>query len=149
MGTKYNDQEEKNFDDHNQSHDQKPNPDIKFKTIGIKDEAQNVIGGTSGNSPTNEQASASQNNQWQQNHNSGSVPNPGQERSDQYENNSRPSHEFSASEDDELQSEMHGDYRKNEFIEENNLERTDQDYRDGDNQFGENQDDGDELRNGK
>ncbi len=78
-----------------------------------------------------------------------SMPNTGQQGSDQYENNSRPSLERRASEDDELGEEMPEDYRREDFIEENELERTDQDYRDGENQSGENQDDEDALRNGK
>lgn len=78
-----------------------------------------------------------------------SMPNTGQQGFDQYENNSRPSLENRASEDDELGEEMPEDYRRDDFIEENDLERTDQDYRDGENQSAEDQDDEDALRNGK
>lgn len=149
METERNDQDAKGANDQNQNQEQKARQDLKSKSIGIKNEDQNIIGGTSGNSPTNEQPSASQNNQWQQDHGSGSMPKTGEQNSDQYENNSRPAREFSASEDDELEAEMPKDYRTDEFIEENNLESTDQDYRDGENPSGEDQDDRDELRIGK
>lgn len=79
----------------------------------------------------------------------GIMPNTGQQGFDQYENNSRPVQERSPSEDDELGEEMPDDYRREDFIQENELEQSDPDYRDGEDQYAENQDDEDALRNGK
>ena len=66
-----------------------------------------------------------------------------------YEDNVNPSLENRASEDDELEEEIASDHHNRAFVEQNELEKTDQDYRDGDNQSAEDQDDNDELRNGK
>lgn len=136
-------------DNQNQGRDEKANQDPKSKNIGIKNEDLNVIDGTSGNSTTNDQPSGSQNNKWQQEHGSESAARTSQHKSVHDENHSRPAQEFSAADDDELESELPKHYRKNEYVEENELERTDQDYHDGENRSGENQDEGDELRNGK
>lgn len=149
METENNDQDAKGANDRSQGQDQSAHEGPKSNKIGIRNEDQNVIGGTSGNSPTNDQPSGSQNNKWQQEHGSGLSHNTAHGRTDQQENNSNPAREFNASEDDELEAEMPMDYRKDDFIEENELERTDQDYRDGENRSGEDQDGGDELRNGK
>ncbi|MEJ7692746.1 hypothetical protein [Daejeonella sp.] len=98
------------------------------------------------NNPPDQQPSASQNNEWQQDHGNSTKKrqSPGQ-----LETRSRPSQQYRASEYDELGEEMPEDFRREDFVEENHLESTDQDYRDGENQSGEDQDDGDELRNGK
>lgn len=109
---------------------------------------QELVGGMSANSPTNQQPSASQNNQWEQDHNSDSKPMAGQQGSEGYEDHSQPDSKYSSTEDDELEAEQSKNLRA-EHQGENNLEHTDQDYRDGVNQSGEDQDDGDELRNGK
>jgi hypothetical protein len=79
----------------------------------------------------------------------GVLPNTGQQGFDQYENNSRPVQERRPAEDDELGEEMPDDYRREDFIQENELEQSDPDYRDGEDQYSENQDDEDALRNGK
>ena len=68
---------------------------------------------------------------------------------DHYEDNLNPSLENRASEDDELEEEIASDHHNRDYIEQNELEKTDQDFRDGDNQSAEDQDDNDELRNGK
>ncbi len=150
MESEYRDQDAQGADGQNQNSKPNQNSEKKENQIGLQSDEQAVTGGTSGNSPTNEQPSGSQNNQWQQDHKQGSIPNTGQQGVDQYENNSRPAQQFSSTEDDELEDEQGQpkDYRTEEFIEENHLERTDQDYRDGDNQSGEDQDEDDALRNG-
>ncbi|SKB31359.1 hypothetical protein [Daejeonella lutea] len=119
------------------------------KPIGIENEAHNVIGGTSGDSPTNEQPSASQNNQWQQDNGSGPLNQPGKSEFHQNERNSKPAAEFTSSEDDELQSEAETSRQNVKIVEQNELEHKDQDFRDGENSSAENQDDTDDLRNGK
>ena len=68
---------------------------------------------------------------------------------DQYEDNVNPILENRVSEDDELEEEIASDHHNRAFVEQNELEKTDQDFRDGDNQSAEDQDDNDELRNGK
>ena len=109
---------------------------------------QELVGGMSTDSPTNQQPSASQNNQWEQEHNTDSVPITGQQGSEGYEDQSQPASKFSSTEDDELEAEQSKKLLKGEQ-KENELDHTDQDYRDGENQSGEDQDDGDELREGK
>jgi len=98
-------------------------------------------------SPPDQQPSASQNNEWQQNHKDSPIPKTGQQGYDQNKESTRPDNESDAATENELDADK--DYRREEYIEENDLESTDQDYRDGENQSGEDQDDGDELRRGK
>jgi len=116
---------------------------------GKKNRNVNQNSGTSWqtHSPTDQQPSASQNNEWQEDH--GPVPDAAHQKSDRDKNVNMPGKELDAADEDDLNEEMPGDYRREDFIEENDLESTDQDYRDGENQAGEDQDDGDELRNGK
>lgn len=125
------------------------NTNAKTDPAGNPVDQQELVGGMSTDSPTDQQPSASQNNQWEREHNQGTAPITGQQGSEGYEDNSRPARQYSSSEDDELESEQPDDYRTDEYIEENDLEKTDQDYRDGENQSGEDQDDADELREGK
>lgn len=111
---------------------------------------QELVGGMSTDSPTNQQPSASQNNQWEQEHNdNGPAPITGQQGSEGYESQSKAANKYSSTEDDELEAEQSRNLKKGKHDQQNNLESTDQDYRDGENQSAEDQDDGDELRNGK
>jgi hypothetical protein len=78
-----------------------------------------------------------------------SISNLNSPFADHYEDNINPSLENRASEDDEFEEEIASDHHNRDYIEKNDLEKTDQDFRDGDNQFAEDQDENDELRNGK
>ncbi len=139
MGTQHKDHNAPGADDRHNQDQRKKTSDVN-QNLGVPGQTEN---------PPDQQPSASQNNEWQQDHAKGSRPNDRQQPSGQSETSSRPGQQYRASEDDELGEEMPEDYRREDFIEENHLESTDQDFRDGDNQSGEDQDDGDELREGK
>ncbi|WP_411273280.1 hypothetical protein [Daejeonella sp.] len=151
MGTGNEDQNAKRVKDQNQKKDSNgdENANAERDPAGNPLDDQELIGGTSTSSPTNQQPSASQNNQWEQEHNSDSKPMAGQQGSEGYEDQSQPANKYSSTEDDELEEEQSKKLRTNAHLGENDLEHTDQDYRDGENRSGEDQDDGDELRNGK
>ena len=80
---------------------------------------------------------------------SGSVPVSNRHQSDQSETSMYPSLEYRSTEDDELGDEVSSDHFPKDYMQENELEQEDQDFRDGENHGTEDQDDFDELRNGK
>ncbi len=150
MGTGNEDQNAQRAKDQNQNNDLKGNENANAERdpAGNPLDDQELKGGMSTDSPTNQQPSASQNNQWEQDHNSDSPPITGQQGSEGYDDHSKPANKNSSAEDDELEAEQSKNLRA-EHQGENDLEQNDQDYRDGVNQSGEDQDDGDELREGK
>lgn len=150
MGTENENQNAQRVKDQNHNNDLKgdENANAERDPAGNPKDEQELEGGMSTDSPTNQQPSASQNNQWEQEHNSDSAPITGQQGSEGYDGHSKPANKDSSAEDDELEAEQSKILRA-EHQGENDLEHTDQDYRDGVNQSGEDQDDGDELRDGK
>ena len=151
MGTENKDQNALRVRDKNQNNDPKgdENANAERDPAGNPLDDQELVGGMSTDSPTNQQPSASQNNQWEQDHNTDSEPITGQQGSAGYEAQSKPANKYSSQEDNELEAEQSENLRSDENPAENDLEDKDQDYRDGVNQSGEDQDDGDELREGK
>ncbi|MES3017782.1 MAG: hypothetical protein V4721_08390 [Bacteroidota bacterium] len=136
MGTDYNDPNAQGAKDQSNREENERSGNVN----------QNPGSAGQSKNPPDQQPSASQHNEWQEDH--GDKSN-GRQTPGQRETNVRPDQQFRASEDDELGEEQPEDYRRDEFVEENHLEATDQDFRDGENQSGEDQDDEDELRNGK
>lgn len=151
MGTENEDQNALGVRDKNQNNDSKGNEDANAERdpAGNPLDDQELVGGMSTDSPTNQQPSASQNNQWEQDHNTDSAPITGQQGSAGYESDRMPASKYSSQEDDELEAEQSKNLISDKNSAENDLEDKDQDYRDGVNQSGEDQDDGDELREGK
>ncbi|MGB4399743.1 MAG: hypothetical protein WBJ10_10250 [Daejeonella sp.] len=150
MGTENVNQHAQGAEDQNKNRDSNTeDTNAKTDPAGNAVDEQELVGGMSTDSPTDQQPSASQNNQWEREHHLGTAPITGQQGSEGYEDSSRPARQYSSTDDDELRAEQPNDYRTGEYIEENDLEKTDQDYRDGENQSGEDQDDADELREGK
>lgn len=151
METENKDQHAQRAEDQNKNRDSNKDDSANAgkDPAGNALDEQELVGGMSTDSPTDQQPSASQNNQWEREHNQDTEPIAGQQGSEGYEDNSRPARQFSSKEDDELESEQKENHRTDGNIEVNNLEKTDQDFRDGENKSGEDQDDGDELREGK
>ena len=151
MATQNEDQNAKRVRDRNRNNDLKGdgNANAKRDPAGNPLDDQELVGGMSIDSPTNQQPSASQNNQWEQDHNTDSAPITGHQGSAGYEVDSKPANKYSSQEDDDLEAEQSRNLLSDENPAVNDLEDKDQDYRDGVNQSAEDQDDGDELRNGK
>ena len=150
MGKQNEDQNAQRARDRNRNNDSKgdENANAEKDPAGNPLDDQELVGGMSTDSPTNQQPSASQNNQWEQDHNTDSVPITGQQGSGGYEVHNKPANKYSSQEDDELEAEQSKKLRS-DHVKDNDLENKDQDYRDGVNQSGEDLDDEDELRNGK
>ena len=142
MATQNEDQNARRVKDRNQNNDSKgdENANAEKNLAGNSLDDQKLVGGISTNSPTNQQPSASQNNQWEQDHNTDSTPITGQQGSGGYEGHNKPVNKYSSQEDDELEAEQSKNLRS-DHVEDNNLENKDQDYRDGVNQSGEDLDD--------
>ncbi|MES2872914.1 MAG: hypothetical protein V4708_04260 [Bacteroidota bacterium] len=152
MGTASEEQNAQRANDKNQKNDSNGsgNANAKRDPAGNPVDGQELVGGMSTDSPTNQQPSASQHNQWEQEHSdTGSAPITGQQGSEGYEDQSKPAGKFRSTEDEDLEAEQSRNLQSGKQNQENDLERTDQDYRDGENRSGEDQDDDDELRTGK